>query len=520
MDRFHLTAISIAWLLASGPASVSGCCEQIERPNILFILTDDQGWTTPSCYGNTLVRTPALDRIASEGMRFTDAYVTPQCTPTRASLLTGQHTARNGMWHVIGWYGTPWAPIREPAFRLQLLPQQCRLPHQLKQAGYATGMGGKWHLTNSEHGHYVYLKQKSACLFGFDEVAPAGPGSQNDGDKWVDHLTDCAIDFIERHQSEPWFYYLSHHTLHNRVTAPDALVRRYARQGAPETGLHNATYLAAIEHLDHSVGRLLEKLDELNLSRRTVVVFLSDNGGIDTSFNLPQWDDAPLDGSHPLTTKERQFDNAPLREGKGSVYEGGIRVPCLVRWPGEVPAGVTSEVPIHVVDWLPTLLSIAGQPVPDREAEDGVDLTPVLRGGSIPPRALYWYMPLYDLRWKSTPAAVIREGDFKLIEYFGDWYDARHAYHLGQRTELYNLKQDLSEQHNLAQTKPEVARQLRKKLLDWIASVPAEIPTMNPHHDGRRSLLETKERPSWSLPYVAPSGDQTPRPPSPNHPPG
>lgn len=514
MDRFHLSAIPTVWLLAGCCAAASASCNIPDQPNILLILTDDQGWTTPSCYGNQFVQTPALDRIAAEGMRFTDAYVTPQCTPTRASLLTGQHTARNGMWHVIGWYGTPWAPVEEPSFRLQLSPEQCRLPHRLRQAGYTTGMGGKWHLTNSEHGHYVYLKQKSAGLFGFDEVAPPGPGSQNEGDKWVDHLTDCAIDFIERHQSEPWFYYLSHHTLHNKVTAPQALVRKYAQHGAPQSGLHNATYLAAIEHLDHSVGRLLQTLDELDLSRRTVVIFLSDNGGIDTSFHLPQWDDAPLDGSQPLTTKEQQFDNAPLREGKGSVYEGGIRVPCLVRWPGNVPAGVTCDVPIHVVDWLPTALSIAGQKVSDADnvVEDGVDLTPVLRGDSIPPRALYWYMPLYDLRWKSTPAAVIREGDFKLIEYFGDWYDAKHTYHRGQRTELYNLKQDLGEQHNLAQNDPETARRLRNKLLDWIASVPAAVPAPNPHYDRQRALLETKERPSWSVPYAPPerrSADKT-----------
>lgn len=489
----------IVWCFA--PVSIYG--QPAKQPNLLFILTDDQGWTTPACYGNPYVETPSLDRLAAEGMRFTDAYVTPQCTPTRASLLTGQHTARNGMWHVIGWYGTPWAPVSEPPFRLQLSPQDCRLPHLLQQAGYATGMGGKWHLTNNEHGHYVFLKQKSARLFGFDEVAPAGAGSQNEGDKWVDHLTDCAIDFMKRHRDKPWFYYLSHHTLHNKVAAPEALIRKYARQGAPESGLHNATYLAAIEHLDRSVGRLLNTLDELQLTQQTVVIFLSDNGGIDASYNLPQWDESPLDGSIPLTIKERQFDNAPLREGKGSVYEGGLRVPCLVRWPNTVPPGTTSSTPIHVVDWLPTLLSLADRPL--KSAADGVDLTPVLRGGSIAPRALYWYLPLYDLRWKSTPAAVIREGDWKLIEYFGDWYDAQHAYHRGQRTELYNLSSDLGEQHDLARAHPETAQRLRKKLLNWISSVPAEIPAANPHHDPARSLLETRQPPDWVVPYAAPA---------------
>lgn len=416
------------------------------------------------------------------------------------SKITDENTQRNGMWHVIGWYGTPWAPVSEPAFREQLQPQQCRLPHLLQDAGYVTGMGGKWHLTNNQHGHYVFLKQTSAGLFGFDEVAPPGPGSQNEGDKWVNHLTDCACDFMRRHRDTPWFYYLAHHTLHNKVTAPASLVAKYRQQGAPDVGLHNATYLAAIEHLDQSVGRLLTTIDELQLRERTLVVFLSDNGGIDTSFNLPQWDNAALDGRTPLTTKERQFDNAPLREGKGSVYEGGIRVPCIVRWPGHVAAGTQSDTPVHVVDWLPTLLDAAGRPTQD---EDGTSLLPVLRGGQISERALFWYMPLYDLRWKSTPSAIIRRGDYKLIEYFGDWYDARHVYHRGQHTELYNLKIDPGEHQDLAATNPETTSRLRQQLLEWIRATPAPIPQANPHHDPERALLETRQKQPWNSDYPA-----------------
>lgn len=496
---FRLTACALASVASGLLPAVEPPTPQ--RPNILFVLTDDQGWSTLSCYGNQLVSTPHLDRLAKEGMRFTDAYVTPQCTPTRASLLTGQHTARNGMWHVIGWYGTPWAPVAEPVYRENLEPQQCRLPHLLKQAGYRTGMGGKWHLTNNQHGHYVFLKQQSAALFGFDEVAPPGVGSQNEGDKWVDHLTNHACKFMIRNQEQRWFYYLAHHTLHNKVSAPAPLIEKYRSRGAPETGLENATYLAAIEHLDNSIGRLMNQIEELQLHDRTMVVFLSDNGGIDRSCNLPQWEGAPLDGSQPLTIKERQFDNAPLREGKGSVYEGGIRVPCIVRWPAKVPAGSTSNTPVHIIDWLPTLLSAAGKPVDS--GADGIDLLPVLTGQPIPRRALYWYMPLYDLRWKSTPSAIIREGDFKLIEYFGDWYDDENAYHLGPRTELYNLSNDLSEQRNLADSDPRTAGRLRAKLLNWIRSVPAKVPEQNAHHDPTQALLETKDKPEWYAPSAA-----------------
>lgn len=467
-----------------------------DKPNILFILTDDQGWSSLGSYGNTRVPTPHLDRLADEGMRFTDAYVMPQCTPTRAALLTGEHTARNGMWHVIGWYGSPWARMTEPMFREHLEPQHCHLPRLLRKAGYRTGMAGKWHLTNNQHGHYLFLKPPSADAFGFDYVAPPGIGSQNEGDKWVDHLTDSACQFIEANRGQPWFFYLSHHTLHGKVSAPEAKVQKHLDAGAPAVGMHNATYLAAIEHLDDSIGRLLKTLDELNLQENTLVVFLSDNGGVDTSYNLPEWDGASLDGSLPLSVKERQFDNAPLREGKGSVYEGGIRVPCIVRWPAVVRRGSVNQTPIHVVDWLPTLLSAAGTPLTD--STDGIDLQPLFHGKSLIDRPLYWYMPLYDLRWASTPAAVVREGDWKLIEYFGDRFNAEQEYHAGQYSELYDLKKDIGETTNLARTHPAKAAELRQQLMEWIKSVPAEIPVANTHYDRSKAFLETKTKQPWN----------------------
>lgn len=470
-------------------------------PNILFILTDDQGWTSLGCYGNELVPTPNLDRLAAEGMRFTDAYVMPQCTPTRAALLTGQHTARNGMWHVIGWYGSPWARMTEPAFVEHLSPEKCYLPHRLRKLGYRTGMAGKWHLTNNAAGHYVFLKQQAASDFGFDYVAPPGQGSQNEGDKWVDHLTDAACRFVERNRDRPWFFYLSHHTLHGKVSAPEALVQKYVAAGAPTEGMHNATYLAAIEHLDHSIGRLLRKLDELKLRDHTLVVFLSDNGGVDTSYALPEWSDQPLDGREPLKIFKQEFDNVPLREGKGSVYEGGIRVPCIVRWPKNVTAGSVSQTPIHVVDWLPTLLTVAGGTVTGGAVEniaDGVDLVPVFRGESIPERPLYWYLPLYDLRWASTPAAAIRQGEWKLIEYFGDRFDANQQYHVGQRSELFNLKDDMGETTDVAAFHADRVSAMRQQLLGWIQSIPAEIPKRNPHYDKSKAFQETKEKQSWN----------------------
>lgn len=486
-----LFLVSTAGLAAAEPA----------RPNILFILTDDQGWPTLSCYGNKLVTTPHLDRLAAEGARFTDAYVMPQCTPTRAALLTGQSTARNRMWHVIPWYGYPHARLREPMFRDQLARDTFTLGKGLQTAGYTTGIAGKWHLTGQIDGGYTSLKPTAAAHYGFDYSAPPGPGSQNDGDKWVDHLTDQAVAFIEKNRARPWFFYLSHHTIHGRVSAPPDLVAKYRARGAPADGLHNATYLAAIEHLDASVGRLMAKLDELGQRENTLVVFLSDNGGIDA-----QYDHTPfVEGPDPavarptptqLTVRERQFSNAPLRMGKGSHYEGGIRVPCLVRWPGVLRPGTVDSTPIHVVDWLPTLFAAAGATAPASHTLDGQNLVPLLRGEPLPPRALYWYLPLYEVRWGGTPCAIIRDGDWKLIEFFSDWFDPDGRYVTGHRLELYNLRTDLGEQRNLAAAEPAQARALQTKLHAWLAATPAAIPGPNPAHDPTRALLESRRKPT------------------------
>lgn len=467
------------------------------RPNILFILTDDQGWPTLGSYGNRRVPTPHLDRLAADGVRFTDAYVLPQCTPTRAALLTGQQAARNGFWHVIPWYGTPWAPVREPAFTENLPRDAFTFPKALRAAGYRTGMAGKWHLTTNADGNYVSLKAEAAGRYGFDFSAPPGPGSQNEGDKHVDYLTDQAIAFIRRERAGPWFFYLAHHTLHGKVSAPPDLVARHLARGEPATGLHNATYLAAIQHLDTSIGRLLAALEELGQRERTLVVFLSDNGGVFQGYNKTPSTVSTAAGSAPqLTVELEEFSNAPLRAGKGSPYEGGIRVPCLVRWPGTVKAGSVSAAPIHVVDWAPTLLEVAGAAAPAGVALDGASLVPILRGQAPAGRPpLYWYLPLYDLRWGATPCAVIREGDWKLIDYFGDSFDATGRYRAGARVELFNLRSDLGETTDLASQEPARAGKLQAQVRSWLRSLGAEIPGPNPHHDPARALEEVREKP-------------------------
>lgn len=467
------------------------------KPNILFILIDDEGWPTLSCYGSKTIPTPNVDKLAAEGIRFTDAYVTPQCTPTRASLLTGQNTARNRMWHVIPWYGTPWAPVQEPNYVEQLPRETFLLPKALKKAGYVTGQIGKWHLTNNQDGNYVALKPEGAAYYGFDWVAPAATkNAHNTGDKEVDRYTNDALNFITENKDHPWFLYLAHHTMHHQLSAPPELVKKYREQGAPEEGNFNALYLACIQHMDDSIGHLMKGLDDLGLRENTVVVFLSDNGGIDWTYDVN-----PVTKGDGVVTQlavqRREYDNAPLRAGKGSPYEGGIRVPCIVRWPKGIKAGQVCNTPVQVMDWMPTLCALAGATVPKEHVLDGTDITPLFKGHDLAARPLYWYMPLYDLRWGGTPCAVIRDGDYKLIEFFGDWVDPNGKYIRGERTQLFNLKNDLGEVYNLAAAQPEKTRELKTKLYNWIRSVPAEIPGPNPHYDSTKPLKETREKPDF-----------------------
>jgi len=468
-----------------------------QPPNILLILTDDQGWPTLGSYGNRRAATPRLDRLAAEGLRFTDAYALPQCTPTRAALLTGQHSARNGMWHVIPWYGTPWAPVAEPAFRESFSRDQFTVAKGLQAVGYRTAIVGKWHLTANADGNYVGLNPGAAEHYGFDFSAPPpSPRYHQETDKGVDWLTDQVVAFIQEQRDRPWFCYLSHHTLHGPVLAPGGLVQRKREEGAPETGLHNATYLAAIEHLDSAVGRLLDRLEELGEAEETVVLFFSDNGGVYQECDIGPFKDGP-GTARELVVAHEEFSNAPLRAGKGSPYEGGIRVPLIVRWPGVIPPGSVNRTPVHVVDLFPTFLELAGARPPAGHVVDGVSLAPLWKGQALAERALLWYLPLYDLRWAATPCAVIRRGDWKLIEYFGDRFDAEGRYREGAFLELFNLRTDLAEQHNRSADEPDRAAALRHELHGLIEACGAPLPGANPHADPTRRLKEVRDKPAF-----------------------
>ncbi len=436
--------------LALGGCATRQSYAQRRKPNILFILLDDMGWSDLPCYGNRFHETPVTDRLAKDGMRFTDAYAAcPVCSPTRASIMSGQYPARVGVTDFIPGHWRPYEKLRVPTNRTQYLPLEITtIAEALQSAGYATGHVGKWHLGGADH---------SPQTQGFDFVRMGGP---NRTDKRVTTFTDSAIEFIEANATKPFFLHLAHHTIHIPLEAPADLVAKYEKKPKPPTGVNNPVYAAMVEHVDTNIGRVLAKLDELNLSDDTVVIFFSDNGGLRQIYT----------GDGPIVTT-----NAPLRDEKGTLYEGGIRDPLIVRWPGVVRPGTLCETPVTSVDFYPTLLDISGSARPPRQVLDGQSLIPLLRQkGLFRDRALYWHYPHYH---HSSPAGAIREGDWKLIEFYENGV-----------TQLFNLRDDIGEQADLSAKFPQKALVLHIKLAQWRESVNAAMPQPNPDFDPARRL--------------------------------
>ncbi len=443
--------------------------------NVVFVLVDDLGWADLGCYGHRWHETPRVDQLAREGIRFTDAYAAcPVCSPTRASVLTGKYPARLNLTDFIPGHLRPWARLIPPRFNQQLPLEEVTVAEVLRKRGYATAAFGKWHLGPRpyfpDHQGFDRFVVTFGRHFRFRTVPPqtVPPGTPQ-----ADFLTEQAVQFIRQHRNRPFFLYLSYYLVHIPLEADPQRVQYFQNKPKPDQGIYNPTYAAMLESLDRNVGRLLDELDRLGLREQTVVIFTSDNGGLRQRF----------DGQGPLVTS-----NHPLRGEKGSLYEGGIRVPAIVRWPGVVQPGRVCQVPICSVDWLPTVAHLAGAQVP--EGVDGVSLVPVLQGAEhLGREALFWHYPHYH---HSTPGGAVRWGRYKLIEFYEDG-----------RLELYDLREDLGEQHNLAEQKPRLAWFLRDLLHRWRAQVGARMPELNPNYDpqrahlwGRRPRRRPRQRPA------------------------
>lgn len=490
MPRLPALTFLIATMLISLAAETSRSGEASagpnRPPNIVLFLVDDLGWIDPACYGNPFHETPNIDRLASQGMRFTDAYAAcPVCSPTRASILTGRYPATVNLTDFIPGHWRPWDKLVVPKFHQQLPHSEVTIAEALKPAGYVSASFGKWHLGGETH----YPDSQ-----GFDEMLVTGgrhffpnfrttPSAEiEDGAYLADVLTDHAERFMEQHRDEPFFLYIPHYAVHIPLEAKQELIAKYKRkQPKPSGRVNNPVYAAMVEHIDRSLGRIMAKLDDLQLADNTMLVFFSDNGGLYQGVSRR---------GDPIMV------NTPLRDEKGSLYEGGIREPLIVRWPGRVPAGTECDVPVSSVDLLPTFAEIAGSKSATTLTNriDGVSLVPLLtQNGAFPSRSLFWHYPHYH---HTTPAGAIRRGDLKLIEYFDD-----------SHVELYDLKSDLSEKRDLAKERPEVAKTLQRELAQWRRKVGAKMPTPNPNYDPERaSQFQRRPRPKRAPAGRSPAG--------------
>ncbi|MBN2312807.1 MAG: sulfatase [Sedimentisphaerales bacterium] len=439
------------------------------RPNILFILADDFGWSQLGCYGSTFYETPNIDRLARQGMKFTDAYAAcPVCSPTRASIMTGRYPARLHLTDFIAGGDYPNEKYTQPEWQKFLPLEEVTIAEIFKTAGYATASFGKWHLsiTKKPPGSLPYNPDKQ----GFDEsFVTYKPSSETDPESDahnVEAITEKSLDFLDRHKNDPFFLYVTHNTIHAPVLGKNNLVEKYKNKPGSDRPENNPVLGAMIEELDDSVGRLLKKLEDLNLTDKTIVVFFGDNGGL-----------------------ERDAKQTPLRSGKANLYEGGIREPLIVRWPGVVkPAGTCSE-PVISVDFFPTFVEILGLKDQVTNTIDGVSLLSLLtQRRSLSPRAIYWHYPHYHSS-SIGPCGAVRAGDYKLIE----WYDETIC-GLGKELELYNLKEDIGERNNLAGKKPDKTRELKRMLATWRNHVKAQMLEPNPNYDPVKAKKSGKPR--------------------------
>ena len=418
---------------------------QTAKPNIVLILADDLGPNDLSCYGRKDHATPNLDKLATQGMRFTSAYAAqPICSPSRAALLTGKCPARLHLTNFLpGRADAPTQKLLQPVIEGQLPLEEFTVAELLKAAGYTTACIGKWHLGGAGFGP----KEQ-----GFDVVfageAKTTPTAE-EGSKGEIGLTVEAEKFMEANKDKPFFLYLPHYAVHTPIAGKPEVVDKFKAkvQADPTLKQRNATYAALVSSVDDALGTIRANLRRLKLEENTVIFFTGDNGGL-----------------LPIT------ENSPYRAGKGSAYEGGVRVPFIAYWPGVTKAGVVEATPAITLDLYPTVLEMTGVK-PLASVVDGRSLAPVLRGGKIDRDTLYWHYPHYH-PGGATPYSAIRKGDFRLVHFYED-----------NRDELYDLSQDIGETKDLASTQATRAKAMREQLDAWLKSVDAQLPTSNPDFD-------------------------------------
>ncbi len=460
----------------AGCASVTAEEGRNKRPNFVFFLVDDMGWKDAVCFGSSFYETPNIDRLCASGMKFTQAYAAcPVCSPTRASIMAGKYPARLNLTDYL--VGGARGKLNPAKYIHQLPLEEVTIAETLKEAGYATFFAGKWHL--GDEGFWPEEQGFDVNKGGWSRGGPYGgkkyfspygnPRLDDgpDGEHLPDRLATETAKFIEAHRAEPFLAYLSFYSVHTPLMARKDLEAKYeekrkgvdggeiwGKEGNRKVRLvqEHAIYAGMIEAMDQAVGKVLDALDKLKLAEETIVIFMSDNGGLSTS------------EGHPTS-------NLPLRAGKGWLYEGGIREPMIIRAPGMTRPGSVCSEPVISTDFYPTMLDLADLPEKPKQHIDGVSLVPLLKGGkSLGRKAIYWHYPHYGNQGGS-PGGAVRAGDYKLIEFYEDG-----------RIELYNLEKDIGEKKNLAEKMPKKAAEMLAMLKAWRKDVDAQMPTPNPDY--------------------------------------
>ena len=485
------------------------CTKQNKQPNIVFFLVDDLGWADVGCYGSQFYETPAIDQLAKEGMLFDNAYSTCHvCSPSRSSILTGKYPARINLTEWLG--GRPERKYEKfhHAEKITSLPdEEITLAETLKEHGYATADYGKTHLG------------KGPTSYGFDEAMagwvssyyyPFSPTSwenlpAKEGDYFTDKLTDAAIDFIERNKDKPFFVHLEHFAVHDPIQGRKDLVQKYEKKLAAMPHQEGADYIlepnpdgpaiskeelkaleandsnashqservwwvkqkqdniefaGMVEATDKSLRRIRAKLKELGLEKNTIIIFTSDNGGMAASNQY-----RGINGPREQLNSRFASSNLPLRGAKGWNYEGGIRVPLIVHWPGKTQPNTTSQAVVTGTDYYPTLLEMLDLPALPEQHKDGRSFVPALKAEDYERGPIYWHFPHYSNHGYQSPGGAIRSGRYKLLEYFENG-----------TIQLFDLENDIGERNNLVASHPEIAQKLKKMLHDWRDEVDAKMP--------------------------------------------
>ena len=449
--------------LCIGILQLSSCTIKEQKPNIILFFIDDLGWTDLGCYGSDLYETPHIDKLASEGIRFTNAYAAcTVCSPSRAAVMTGKYPARLHLTDWIQGSKRANAKLKVPEWQMYLDTTEVTIAEALKKDGYVTANFGKWHLGDEprywpkNHGFDVNIGgyrwgAPGSYFYPYhgnrrDKMHPPNLEEGIDEEYLTDRLTDEAIGFIKDNQNQPFFIYFPHYAVHTPIQGHDSLTHYYQTQINDNSRHTNAAYAAMIHSVDHSVGRIRTLLTELNLEEKTSIFLTSDNGGLEL---------------RDIT------DNGLIRAGKGSAYEGGVRVPFIVLLPGISGTNIESDIPVIGMDLYPTILDLAGLEVVEH---DGKNLLPFLssKDQHLDRSTIFWHYPHYH-PGGATPYSAMRKGDFKLIEFFEDG-----------RLELYNLSKDIGESNDIAETNPNLVEELHSELQIWRDEVEAQYPSENP----------------------------------------